>query len=107
MEMKEKAKEKQTEIACADKRCPVHGGLKVRGRYFEGYVEKIVGRRAVVKWERINYVPKYERYHRTYSKLHAYVPTCISINKGDLVKIGECRPLSKIMHFVIMEVKKQ
>jgi len=106
MEGKEKMEEKKTEIACADKRCPVHGNLKVRGRYFEGYVEKIVGRRAVVKWELIRYVPKYERYHRTYSKVHAHIPSCISVEKGDLVRIGECRPLSKIMHFVVVEVKK-
>lgn len=106
METKEKNEEKKKEIACADLKCPIHGSLKVRGRHFEGNVEKIVGRRAVVRWELIRYTPKYERYHRTYSKVHAYIPACITVNKGDLVRIGECRPLSKIMHFVVLEVKK-
>jgi ribosomal protein S17 len=69
-------------------------------------VEKIVGRRAVIKWERIHYIPKYERYYKKFSKIHAHLPSCISANKGDLVRIGECRPLSKIMHFVVLEVKK-
>ena len=98
---------KAQEKKCSDIKCPIHGSLRVRGRYFEGYVEKIVGRRAVVKWERIRYIQKYERYYRTYSKVHAYLPECINVQKGDLVKIGECRPLSTIMHFAVLEVVKR
>jgi len=94
--------EKNEENKCSDMRCPIHGSLKVRGRYFEGYAEKIIGNRAVIKWERIRYLPKYERYYKTASKIHAYLPSCIKVQKGDLVRIGECRPLSKIMHFVVV-----
>ena len=91
---------------CKDKKCPIHGMLKIRGRYFEGNVERITGNRALIKWERIRYAPKYERYFRTESKIHAYIPCCLSIQKGDLVKAGECRPLNKLVHFAIVEVKK-
>ena len=99
--------EKTQEKECTDKLCPKHGKLRVRGRYFEGYVDKIVGKRAVVKWERIRYNPKYERYFRTMSKVHAHIPECINVEKGNLVKIGECRPISKITHFVVVEVIKK
>ena len=46
---------------------------------------------------------KYERYLKTKSKMHARLPDCLanSINVGDYVEIGECRPLSKIIHFVV------
>jgi len=90
-----------------DELCPKHGKLRVRGRYFEGYVEKIVGSRAVVTWERIRYDQKYERYFRTQSKAHAHIPACMTVEKGNLVKIGECRPISKITHFAVVEVIKK
>lgn len=90
---------------CSDKKCPFHGNLKVRGRYFKGIVKKIVGKRAVIEFERLIYYKKYERFAKFKTKLHAYMPECLrkNIAIGDLVKIGECRPLSKIMHFVVVE----
>lgn len=103
-----KRKEKKEEEKCSDRRCPVHGKLRVRGRTFKGYVKKIVGKRAVIEFERLVYYPKYERYAKRKSKLHAHIPSCImpKVNIGSYVKVGECRPLSKITHFVMLEVIK-
>ena len=93
---------------CKDSRCPNHGDISVRGRSFKGYVKKIVGSRAVVEWERILYVPKYERYEKRRSKMHSHIPSCIlnKVKQGSYVLIGECRPLSKITHSIILEVLK-
>jgi len=101
-------KNNKEKIECED-RCNRHGTLSVRGRKFKGTIQKIVGQRAVVSWERITYYPKYERFGKAKSKLHAYIPKCLlqSMQVGDYVEIGECRPLSKILHFVILgKVKK-
>ena len=100
----EKQKTDTAEITC-ERRCPWHGDVSVRGRHFQGNVIKIIGQRAVVTWERIVYYPKYERYAKTKSKVHAYMPKCIfdSIKIGDYVEVGECRPLSKIMHFKVLK----
>lgn len=38
------------------------------------------------------------------SKLHAHNPRCIRARPGDIVTIGECRPISKTKSFVILEV---
>lgn len=94
-------KEKQT---CEDERCPFHGSLSVRGRHFKGVVKKIVGRRAVIEFKRSVFFKKYERYAKGRTKLHAYIPSCLSekIKAGTLAEIGECRPLSKIMSFVVL-----
>lgn len=94
----------KTEVEC-EKRCPWHGDVRIRGRHFEGFVKKIVGQRAVVEWQRFIYYPKYERYAKARSKAHAYIPKCIlgTIKTGDYVEIGECRPLSKIMHFIVLK----
>ena len=48
--------------------------------------------------------PKFKRFQRSRSKVHAYVPPCIGAKEGDEVKIAECRPLSKTVSFVVIEV---
>jgi len=90
---------------CFDRDCPVHGSLKSRGRTFEGRVIKKFHKRITIEFERMIYVRKYERYAKSRTKLHARVPFCIedSIKVGDLVRIKECRPLSKIIHFVVID----
>ena len=110
--MTRKKEKKETEEAkisknfeCNDRKCPFHGELKVRGRHFKGTVKKIMQKRVVIEFERLIYYKKYERYAKEKTKLHAYLPDCMkdSVKVGDRVKIGECRPLSKIIHFVILE----
>ena len=36
-----------------------------------------------------------------------YNPQCVDAKKGDIVKIAECRPLSKTKAFVVIEVMKR
>ncbi|MCS7134642.1 MAG: 30S ribosomal protein S17 [Candidatus Pacearchaeota archaeon] len=96
-------------MICKDKRCPFHAKLSTRGRIFEGTVKKISpGNRAVVEFPRVIYYKKYERYVRTKTRIHAHIPACLSnkIEEGSKVKIAECRPLSKMIHFVVIEIKK-
>lgn len=102
---------KQKEItsnACNDRDCPVHGNLKVRGRTFKGIVVSKHEKRIAIEFERMVYIRKYERYAKSKTKIHARLPRCNEkeINIGDLVKIQECRPLSKIIHFVFVEKLK-
>ena len=106
--MKEEQQNNQEE-KCLDRRCPEHGDISVRGRNFKGYVKKIVGNRAVVEWERILYVYKYERYEKRRSKIHSHIPSCLlnKVKNGSYVLIGECRPLSKITHSIVLEVLKK
>nr|AJS11637.1 30S ribosomal protein S17P [uncultured archaeon] len=107
--MVEKAKNtglvlKEPAARCNDKKCPFHGDLKVRGRIFVGKVVSALAKNtATVSWERRHYITKYERYERRRTKVHAHNPECIGAKKDDLVRIAECRPLSKTKHFVIVE----
>jgi small subunit ribosomal protein S17 len=54
------------------------------------------------------YIRKYERYAKSRTKIHARLPDCIKdkIHVGDLIKVQECRPLSKIIHFVVISKTK-
>jgi small subunit ribosomal protein S17 len=93
------------ETLCKDKQCAKHGNLKTRGRIFEGTVIRKFPRRIVIEFERMIYIRKYERYAKSKTKIHARLPECMQnqINVGDYIKVMECRPLSKLIHFVVIE----
>ena len=105
MESKEKSSLVGAESICNDNDCPWHGNLKTRGRTFRGIVIKKFHKRVVIEFERMIYVRKYERYLKSKTRIHARLPICIEdkINIGDYIKIKECRPLSKMIHFVVID----
>lgn len=93
---------------CDDVKCPWHGHLKIRGRIFKGKVVSIKARdTAIIEWNYYHHVPKYERYERRKTRLAAHSPKCIGAKLGDIVRIGECRPVSKSKKFVIIEKIEQ
>lgn len=77
--------------------------VSARGRIFEGTVTKKFPTRVVLEFERTVYIKKYERYARKKTRLHARLPAGMDVNVGDYVKVRECRPLSKIIHFIVTE----
>jgi small subunit ribosomal protein S17 len=92
---------------CQDERCPFHGGLKVRGRLLTGRVVSASGKSfVVVQMEYLHNVRKYSRGERRRSRISAHAPSCISVSEGDTVTIGECRPLSKTISFVVVEARR-
>jgi len=91
------------EKACEDEDCPYHGSLRVRGIILEGVIVKYKGTKAaVIERQYLYYDSKYKRYERRRSRLHAHVPPCVNVREGDKVIIGECRPLSKSISFVVL-----
>jgi small subunit ribosomal protein S17 len=81
------------------------GSIKTRGKTFKGVVVSKHPKRIAIEFERMVYVKKYERYAKTKTKVHARLPDAMEkeVQIGDLVKIQECRPLSKIIHFMVIE----
>jgi small subunit ribosomal protein S17 len=79
------------------------GSISLRGRGFKGTVIKKFPKRVVIEFERTIYVKKYERYAKRKTKLHARLPDSFfnEVQIGDYVEIKECRPLSKIVHFIV------
>ncbi|MFQ5801141.1 MAG: 30S ribosomal protein S17 [Candidatus Hydrothermarchaeales archaeon] len=92
---------------CSDPNCPFHGSLKVRGQIIEGRVVSDKAHQTViVEKEYSKYDKKYERSERKVSRYPAYNPRCINASPGDVVKIMECRPISKTKSFVVIEAVK-
>lgn len=82
--------------------------VPTRGRTFEGTVTKKFAKRVVIEFERTVYVVKYERFYRKKTRIHARLPEKLisEINVGDYVRAVECRPLSKIIHaMVVMKLR--
>jgi len=92
---------------CEDERCPFHGSLKVRGRLLSGRAVSTAGRGfVVVEMEYLHMVPKFSRGERRRSRVSAHLPPCIEVRDGDTVTLGECRPLSKAISFVVVESRR-
>ncbi|MDQ3839735.1 MAG: 30S ribosomal protein S17 [Thermoproteota archaeon] len=91
---------------CSDPQCVFHGYLPVRGKSYSGLVVSSKSNKmVVVAREYPHPVPKYKRLERSRSKVHAYLPPCISAKEGQQVKIAECRPLSKTVSFTVIEAE--
>ena len=106
IENTKKKKGKKTEVS-ANVHFPKssNASLGSRGRTFEGTVTKKFPKRVVVEFERTVFVPKYKSFYRKKTKLHARLLDQMEkeINIGDFIKVRECRPLSKIIHFLVIE----
>ncbi len=95
---------KPPEKTCEDSDCPFHGTLPVRGKILEGIVKSTkMPKTIIVERNYLHFVPKYERYERKHTRISAHKPDCFTLEKGDKVKIAECRPLSKTKKFVVIE----
>jgi small subunit ribosomal protein S17 len=80
--------------------------INTHGRTFVGTVIAAkMQKTATVEWNRTRYLPKYERTAKARSRVKAH--NDIDAKKGDIVKIQECRPLSKTKQFIITEILGQ
>ncbi len=96
---------KGAKVECKDKNCPFHGTLSIRGRILEGVVASAkMDKTVIVRRDYLKYVPKFKRYERRRSRIPAHNPPCINAKEGDRVRIAECRPISKTVSFVVIEV---
>jgi small subunit ribosomal protein S17 len=88
-----------------EKNNPFNGSLSIRGKLFEGIVINAKAKHSVTleKKSFINF-SKFKRYGRSKNRIHAHVPSNLDVKEGDRVIAAECRPISKSVSFVIIEV---
>lgn len=78
--------------------------LSTRGRTFTGTVISTkMAKTATIQWEKRVYVPKYERYEKKRTRIHAHIPDELNVEVGDLVKVMETRPISKTKSTLVVE----
>ena len=89
-----------------EKNNPFNGSLSIRGKIFEGIVINAKAKGTVViERESLIDFTKFKRFGRSKNKIHAHVPSNLDIQEGDYVIAAECRPISKSVSFVVIEVK--
>lgn len=90
-----------------DKKCPFTGNVSIRGRILTGQVVSTkMERTIVIRREYLHYIKKYNRYEKRHKNIAAHCsPAFIGIKAGDIVTVGECRPLSKTVRFNVLKIQ--
>jgi small subunit ribosomal protein S11e len=90
-----------------DKKCPFTGNVSIRGRIIKGMVASTkMNRTIVVRRDYLHYIKKYNRYEKRHRNISAHCsPAFKRIKTGDIVTIGQCRPLSKTVRFNVLKVQ--
>ncbi|XP_076353440.1 ribosomal protein S11 [Tachypleus tridentatus] len=91
-----------------DKKCPFTGNVSIRGRILRGVVIKMkMQRTIVIRRDYLHYVRKYNRFEKRHKNMSVHLSPCFrDVALGDIVTVGECRPLSKTVRFNVLKVTK-
>ncbi|KAK9448899.1 40S ribosomal protein uS17 [Limtongia smithiae] len=88
-----------------DKKCPFVGLVSIRGKILTGTVVSTkMHRTIIIRREYLHYVLKYNRYEKRHKNVAAHVSPAFRVSEGDVVTVGQCRPLSKTVRFNVLRV---
>merc|ERR1712165_381257 len=90
------------------KKCPFTGDVSIRGRLLTGTVSTLkMQRTCTIRRDYLHFVKKYNRFEKRHKNLSAHLsPAFRDIRVGDLVTVGECRPLAKTVRFNVIKINK-
>ena len=89
-----------------DKKCPFTGNVSIRGRILKGVVKSTkMTRTIIVKRDYLRFISKYKRYEKRHKHLAAHCSPAFLVKDGDVVTVGQCRPLSKTVRFNVLKVE--
>merc|ERR1711973_1040007 len=97
-----------TEGTYIDKKCPFTGNVSIRGRILTGVITKLkMNRTCVIRRDYLHYIRKYNRFEKRHKNMSVHLSPCFrDVQVGDVVTVGECRPLSKTVKFNTLKVTK-
>lgn len=90
-----------------DKKCPFTSDVSIRGRILKGMVVSTKMHRTIVlRRNYLHYIKKYNRYEKRHTNISAHCsPAFDHVKEGDIVTVGQCRPLSKTVRFNVLKVQ--
>jgi small subunit ribosomal protein S11e len=82
--------------------------VAIRGRILTGVVRKMkMQRTIVIRRDYLHFVRKYSRFEKRHRNMSVHLSPCFrDVEIGDVVTVGECRPLSKTVKFNVLKVSK-
>jgi small subunit ribosomal protein S11e len=91
-----------------DKKCPFTGNVSIRGRILKGLVISTkMKRTVVVRRDYLHYISKYRRFEKRHKNIAVHCSPAFPVKEGDIVTIGQCRPLSKTIRFNVVAHEPQ
>eukprot|EP00004_Rigifila_ramosa_P007441 TRINITY_DN18438_c0_g1_i1.p1 TRINITY_DN18438_c0_g1~~TRINITY_DN18438_c0_g1_i1.p1 ORF type:complete len:167 (-),score=45.04 TRINITY_DN18438_c0_g1_i1:37-537(-) len=92
-----------------DKKCPFTGDVSIRGRILRGIcVSTKMKRTLVLRRDYLHFIRKYNRFEKRHTNISCHVsPAFRDVKEGDILTVGQCRPLSKTVRFNVLKVEKQ
>merc|ERR1739838_146615 len=92
-----------------DKKCPFTSSVSIRGRIFKGVVlSNKMSRTVVLRRDYLHYIKKYNRFEKRHRNMPAHVsPAFPRVKIGDVVTVGQCRPIAKTVRFNVVRVEKK
>lgn len=91
-----------------DNKCPFTGLPTIRGKIYKGLVISTKMRRTIViRRDYLHYIRKFKRFEKRHTSLQAHCSPCFRVNPGDIVTVGQCRPLSKCVRFNVLRIEPQ
>ena len=89
-----------------DKKCPFTGNVSIRGKILKGViVTSKMKRTVIVRRDYLHFISKYRRFEKRHKNTAAHVSPCFRVKEGDVVTLGQCRPLSKTVRFNVLKVE--
>ena len=91
-----------------DKKCPFTGNVSIRGRILKGLVKSTKMKRTIiVRRDYLHYIRKYRRFEKRHKNIAVHCSPAFPVKEGDIVTIGQCRPLSKTVRFNVVAHEPQ
>ena len=87
-----------------DKKCPFTGNVSIRGRILKGMVISTkMTRTVVIRRDYLNWCGKYRRFEKRHTNMSVHCSPCFeNVKEGDIVTVGQCRPLTKTVRFNVL-----
>ena len=91
-----------------DKKCPFTGNVSIRGRVLKGLVISTkMERTIVIRRDYLHFVKKYNRFEKRHKTVSCHASPAFRLRTGDVVTVGQCRPLSKTVRFNVVRQEVQ
>ncbi len=90
-----------------DSKCPFTSPVSIRGRIFKGVVlGNKMHRTITIRRDYLHYIKKYNRFEKRHHNVSAHLSPAFSrVKIGDVVTVGQCRPISKTVRFNVVRIE--
>merc|ERR1712228_884911 len=85
--------------------CPFTGNVSIRGKILKGMVITTkMKNTCIIRRNYLHYIKKFHRFEKRHNNVAAHISPCFDAKEGDIVTVGQCRPLSKTVRFNVLKV---